>query len=79
MHAKPDESSSQLPDREACVLAALLDCQAQVRPNDVFLIFEDGESWTFEETRRQTRRTAAGLRSLGLERGGHLLSWQPKS
>ncbi|MBT8077812.1 MAG: AMP-binding protein [Gammaproteobacteria bacterium] len=73
----PDVSTSQLPDRDACVLAALLDRQAKVRPDDVFLIFEDDDCWTFEETRRRTRRAAAGLQSLGLRRGEHLLSWQP--
>lgn len=67
----------RFPDRRECVLAPLLDGQANARPDDVFLLFEDGDSWTFAETRKRTRRTAAGLRALGLGRGDHLLSWQP--
>jgi crotonobetaine/carnitine-CoA ligase len=67
----------RIPGRSNCVSGALLDKWAQEKPGETFLIFEDGESWSYGETRTRVRRAAAGFKSLGVSFGEHVLSWQP--
>ncbi len=70
-------SDSQIPSREECVVDALLDRWVREQPTRNFLEFRDGTAWTFAETRARAQQAAAGLRSLGVERGSHVLSWLP--
>ena len=65
--------------REQCVLGPLLEARAREAPDAPFLIFEDGEAWTFSATLDRTRRAAAGLRALGVKPGSHVLCWLPNS
>ena len=67
----------RLPAADACVVADMLDRQASARPDKIFLVFEDGEQWSFAETRRRARAAAAGLAALGVVKGDHVLSWLP--
>jgi crotonobetaine/carnitine-CoA ligase len=55
----------------------MLERWAHGTPEKVFLVFADGEAWSFAETRSRARRAAAGLQALGVGRGDHVLSWQP--
>lgn len=79
--AKPagQDVDNLIPQREDCVVGALLERWAQERPDRNFLEFEDGTSWTFADTLRLTRRAATGLQQLGVRRGSHVLCWMPNS
>jgi crotonobetaine/carnitine-CoA ligase len=70
---------SLIPQREDCVVGALLERWARERPDRNFLEFDDGSSWTFAEMLQRTRRAAAGLQQLGVRRGSHVLCWMPNS
>ncbi len=65
--------------REQCVLAYQLEHWASVKPDATAIIFHGGESWTWRETLHNTQRAAKGLQDMGVEKGEHVLSWQPNS
>jgi crotonobetaine/carnitine-CoA ligase len=69
----------RIPDPKLCVLPHQLERWARERPQQTAVIMHSGESWTWEETLHMTRRAAAGLRALGVDKGDHVLSWQPNS
>lgn len=58
-----------------CVLRDLLHQQARSIPHEVFAVFEDGESWTFEQTLHQVQEVAAGLAALGVRQGDSVALW----
>jgi crotonobetaine/carnitine-CoA ligase len=58
-----------MPSRERSVLGPLLDHWASTTPERVFAVFEDGECWTWAETRARVLATAHGLRRLGVRQG----------
>ena len=64
------------PDPEACVVRALIDRRARETPDQVFVLFEDGQGWTYGELRRRVTAWAAGLQALGVAQGEFVLSWQ---
>lgn len=66
-----------MPARERSVLAPLLDYWASTTPERVFAIFEDGEQWTWTETRAKVLATAQGLRQLGVCQGDSVSVWLP--
>jgi len=66
-----------VPERESCVLRYVLQRQAERVPENTFVVFEDGSSWTFRETLERTRRAAAGLFRQGVRQGDRVLSWLP--
>ncbi|HEX6571560.1 MAG TPA: AMP-binding protein [Steroidobacteraceae bacterium] len=66
-----------LPEREQCVLHALLAQRARATPEREFLLFEHGERWTFTEAYAVAQRAASGLRSLGVRPGDRVLVWLP--
>ena len=66
-----------MPSRERSVLAPLLDYWAQTTPERVFAVFEDGEQWTWHETRERVRATAQALRALGVGQGDSVGVWLP--
>jgi crotonobetaine/carnitine-CoA ligase len=55
----------------------VLDRFAVEKPEAVFAVFEDGETWSFAETRRRTRRLGAALQALGIGQGDHVVAWLP--
>ena len=67
----------RFPTRESCVLEPLLRRQAEDRSDQVFVTFEDGVVWTYAETYLQACQAAAGLQTLGVDRGDSVLSWLP--
>lgn len=69
----------RIPSREVCVLGYQLERWAAETPDETAIIFHDGERWTWAEVLDLTRRTARGLQDLGVNRGDHVLSWQPNN
>ncbi|MGE4244255.1 AMP-binding protein [Ramlibacter sp.] len=66
-----------MPSRERSVLAPLLDHWASKTPDRVFAVFEDGEQWTWVETRAKVLAVADGLYRLGVRRGDPVSAWLP--
>jgi carnitine-CoA ligase len=69
----------RVPAREVCVVRYLLDRWALERGDQVYVIFNSDQRYTFREMRTRTLRVAAGLSQLGVEQGDHVLAWQPSS
>lgn len=63
--------------REPCVLRYALERHARERPDDIYAVFEDGAVWSFAETLRIARDTAAGLHAAGVRRGDHVVLLLP--
>ncbi len=63
----------RLHDPGECVLPVMLDRQAAKRPEDTLIIFDDHAEWTYAETARLARGTAAALEELGVSRGHRVL------
>ena len=68
---------TRIPPRDECVLRPMLDKWADRTPDTVFVVFEDGEQWTYAETRERVRARARALRALGVKQGEHVLVWLP--
>ncbi|HWS73633.1 MAG TPA: AMP-binding protein [Quisquiliibacterium sp.] len=68
---------TRIPPSDECVLRPMLDKWADRTPDKVFVVFEDGEQWTYAETRERVRSRARALRSLGVKQGEHVLVWLP--
>jgi crotonobetaine/carnitine-CoA ligase len=64
---------------EVCVLRDILDRNAADAPDKVFVRFDDGSEWTYEQTRATVRRAAASLQRLGVAQDDHVLTWLPNS
>lgn len=71
-HADP-----RVPPRESCVTRYLIDRWATEKPDTLYVIFEDGTSWTYAELHRRVVRLAAGLQQLGVGLGDHVALWMP--
>ena len=69
--------TAAIPPRETCVLRYVLDRWAAAKPDEVFSVFEDGETWTYAETRARTRRLGTSLQALGVSEGEHVVVWLP--
>jgi len=69
--------TQSMPSREICVLRYVLDRLCAEKPEAVFAVFEDGEEWSFAETRRRARRLGAALQALGVGQGDHVVAWLP--
>jgi len=69
--------TQSIPPRETCVLRYVLDRFAVEKPDAVFAVFDDGETWSFAETRRRTRRLGAALQGLGVGQDDHVVAWLP--
>ena len=65
-------SDARVLDRTICVLRYNLDRWAASRPDEPFVYFENGDIWSFDETRRRTIAIAAGLSELGVQQGDHV-------
>jgi crotonobetaine/carnitine-CoA ligase len=66
-----------MPSRERSVLGPLLDHWAATTPERVFAVFEDGEQWTWAQTRTKVLATAQALRQLGIKQGDSVGVWLP--
>ncbi len=75
----PHAGDPRVPAREVCVVRYLLDRWAVERADQVYVIFDAERRYTYREMHARTRRIAAGLASLGVKQGDHVLAWQPTS
>ena len=66
-----------IPSRDVCVLRYVLERWACEKPHDVFVIFEDDETWNFKETLKRTKRLGAALQTMGVKEGEHVMVWLP--
>ena len=66
-----------VPARNDCVLPFLLERNAAETPDRTQFQFENGESWTCQETLDKTRTTAALFKEQGVQRGDFVLAWLP--
>jgi crotonobetaine/carnitine-CoA ligase len=70
--------SSVIPPAAECVVPALLDRWASTHPDRTFAVFDDdGVTWTYQDAMTLARRTAAGLKRLGVEQDDPVLVWLP--
>lgn len=69
----------RIPDRQLCVLGHQLERWGNERADQVAIIFDCGETWTWGDTLAHTQRAARGLQDLGVSKGDHVLSWQPNN
>lgn len=72
-----DFADPRVPDRDVCVARYLLDRWANERPDKVYVVFEDGESWTYADLKRRVVACAAGLQRLGVRQGDTVAVWLP--
>ena len=77
MATKTADRDPRIPPAEECVLPAMLDRQAARLGDKVMIVFDEGPTWTYAETRRLARGTAAALHDLGVQRGEMVLVWLP--
>jgi len=61
---------------ETC-LPLIIERRARENPEGILAVFEDSAIWTNVEAWQITRRTAAGLQSLGVRKGDRVLLWLP--
>jgi crotonobetaine/carnitine-CoA ligase len=73
----PEWFQPVMPERNDCVLGPLLDCGNSEHPDRVFALFENGTSWSYADTWRNTRSWAAGLQELGVKAGDAVSVWLP--
>lgn len=66
-------SDPRIPSVRSSVLKYLLEERAQTHSDQTYAVFEDAPDWSFSETLRQTRKTAAGLEALGVGKGDTVL------
>jgi len=72
-------SDARIPAVEDCVSGPMLERLARTTPDKVFAVFEDGLTWTYAEALDLVRRTAGGLRALGVRQGDYVNVWMPNS
>jgi crotonobetaine/carnitine-CoA ligase len=65
------------PDKHDSVLPFLLERNAKETPERIQFRFEDGETWTCQETLEKTRSTAALMQQQGVNAGDFVLVWLP--
>ena len=73
----PGHSDPRVPARELCVSRYLMDRWAREKPEQTFVVFADGEEWSFAEFRHRVIKVATGLQQLGVARGHHVAVWLP--
>jgi carnitine-CoA ligase len=63
-------------NEDVCVIGELLQRRAAERPQQPFVLFENGAHWTYSDALARVRCYAAGLAALGVRAGDFVLSWQ---
>lgn len=66
-----------MPDRRVCVLRYLIDDWAEKRGGKDYVLFENGDRWTYAELRARVVAKAVGLQRLGVKQGDHVAAWLP--
>ena len=73
----PSWFDTSRPTQQDAVLPFLLERNARNAGTKVCCKFEDGTSWSYGETLALTKKTAAYLSSIGIERGDLVITWLP--
>ena len=73
--ATPASPAASVAAPPPCVLRDLLHAQALARPDQVYVAFEDGQTWTYRELLAQVQTVAAGLAALGVRQGDFVALW----
>ncbi len=68
-----------LPDRSEVVLRHLLERNAEEVPRKECILFEEGDSWTYEEGLKQAYQAANALSEIGIQRGENVLVFLPNT
>jgi acyl-coenzyme A synthetase/AMP-(fatty) acid ligase len=66
-HADP-----RVADRRVCVTRYLIDDWAKARPDQDYVLFENGDHWSYVALRDRVIAVAVGLQSLGVRQGDHV-------
>ncbi len=66
-----------LPKADICVSRYVLERHAKEQPDQVFVVFEGGGSWTYRETLVRVRKVAAVMQDLGVTQDHHVVVWLP--
>lgn len=72
-----DDRAGRFPGRDECVLRDVLERHAREHPEKTWVRFDDDVQWSYAEMLHRTRRAAAGLQSIGVRQGDHVLIWLP--
>jgi len=75
--AAAGHSDPRVPDRRTCVLRYLLDDWATRQPDKPYVLFENGDNWSYARLRDEVIGVAAGLSRLGVRQGDHVAVWLP--
>ena len=75
MMSAPATTDPRIPARDNCVTRYLLQRWCRESPDKVFAVFEDGETWTYQQLHEQVVRLAGGLAAEGVGRGDHVAVW----
>ncbi len=67
----------RIPDAQACVLPYILARRADVEPDSICAVFEDGKKWTNADAFHIASKIGSGLRRAGVKRGDKVLVWMP--
>lgn len=67
----------RVPSRDVCVLRYLIDGWAARQPDKTYILFENGDSWTYAQLRDHVISVAAGLQAQGVRAGDHVAVWLP--
>jgi len=70
-------AGNEFPTREQAVISALLIDRAAQYGDKVFLAYQDGSAWTYQETLAESWRAANALRALGVGRGEPVSVFMP--
>ncbi len=71
------KSMKSLPHRSEAVLRYILEREAERIPERTFLLFENGEEWTYWEGLVNAHKAANVLAQAGIRRGDHVLIFLP--
>jgi len=66
-----------MPTKDKYIIRYLLDKWADQIPTRPYVVFEDGEFWSYYELWERTRRLASSLQGLGVKQGDHVVVWLP--
>ncbi len=72
-------SDPRVPPRERCVVRYLIDRWAAEQGDQVYVIFDAAQQWTYRELRDKVVSVAAGLQKQGVRQGDFVLCWQPNT
>ncbi|MDA5193518.1 AMP-binding protein [Govanella unica] len=79
MTSSPPWFDPKTPAREDCVVSCLIDKWAAATPDKTFILYENGDSWSWSQTRSIARATAAAFAARGIRAGDTVLAWLPNN